>query len=391
MAEQVIEGSEKFLKKRIKNKMENLKNKKLALFFTKGISLEVWEKVGNLDREIKLYQKLASYFNEIYFFTYGDKEESKYQKLFPENIKIFSKKWNLSSSFYSLLLPLFYKEKIKEVDILKTNQMPGSWSAVIAKWLYKKKLVVRCGYEWLSFLEKQRKSWWKRIAAKFIEKIAYKNADKIILTSEKDKKFVIEKFKIAPEKIEVIPNYIDTDLFKPLNFPKEKNRVISVGRLEEQKNLFNLIEAAGTLSVKLVIIGTGSLKEKLKNFAKERNAKVEFKENIPNEKLPEELNRSEIFILPSWYEGCPKALLEAMACGLPCIGTNVEGIRDIIKHRENGYLCKPDAESIKKAILEVLNDKNLQQKISHNARKTILEKFSLEKILEKEIKIYQSL
>ena len=150
--------------------MENLKNKKLALFFTKGISLEIWEKVGNLDREIKLYQKLASYFNEIYFFTYGDKEESKYQKLFPENIKIFSKKWNLSSSFYSLLLPLFYREKIKEVDILKTNQMPGSWSAVIAKWLYKKKLVVRCGYEWLSFLKNQKKPLWKRIVAKFIEK-----------------------------------------------------------------------------------------------------------------------------------------------------------------------------------------------------------------------------
>jgi len=80
-----------------------------------------------------------------------------------------------------------------------------------------------------------------------------------------------------------------------------------------------------------------------------------------------------------------------MSCGLPCISTNIEGIREIIKHKENGYLCDPDAKSIKKAILEVLNDKNLKEKISQNARKTILEKFSLEKILEKEIKIYQIL
>ena len=374
-----------------KIKMKNLKQKTLALFFTYRISLKVWEKIGNLTREIKPYKELANYFQGIYFFTYGDKEELKYQELFSKNIKIFPKKWNLSSSFYSLFLPFFYKNELKKVDILKTNQMSGSWVAVIAKWLYKKKLVVRCGYEWLSFLENQKKPLWKRIVAKFIEKIAYKNADKIILTSEKDKKFVVKKFKIKPEKIEVIPNYIDTDLFKPLNLPKEKNSLIFVGRLEEQKNLFNLIEAITTLPVKLVIVGRGSLKEKLKSFAKEKNAKVEFKENVPNEKLPEELNKSEIFILPSFYEGCPKALLEAMSCGLPCIGTNVEGIKDIIQHKENGYLCEPDTKSIRKAILEVLNNKNLQQKISQNARKTILEKFSLEKILEKEIKTYQSL
>jgi len=374
-----------------KIKMKNLKQKTLALFFTYRISLKVWEKIGNLTREIKPYKELANYFQGIYFFTYGDKEELKYQELFSKNIKIFPKKWNLSSSFYSLFLPFFYKNELKKVDILKTNQMSGSWVAVIAKWLYKKKLVVRCGYEWLSFLENQKKPLWKRIIAKFIEKIAYKNADKIILTSEKDKKFVVKKFKIKPEKIEVIPNYIDTDLFKPLNLPKEKNSLIFVGRLEEQKNLFNLIEAITTLPVKLVIVGRGSLKEKLKSFAKEKNAKVEFKENVPNEKLPEELNKSEIFILPSFYEGCPKALLEAMSCGLPCIGTNVEGIKDIIQHKENGYLCEPDTKSIRKAILEVLNNKNLQQKISQNARKTILEKFSLEKILEKEIKTYQSL
>jgi len=371
--------------------MRNLKQKTLALFFTYRISLKVWEKIGNLTREIKPYKELANYFNEIYFFTYGDKEELKYQKIFSKNIKIFPKKWNLPSIFYSLFLPFFYKNELKKVDILKTNQMSGSWVAVIAKWLYKKKLVVRCGYEWLSFLENQKKPLWKRIVAKFIEKIAYKDADKIILTSEKDKRFVVKKFEIKPEKVEVIPNYIDIDLFKPLNLLKEKNNLIFVGRLEEEKNLFNLIEAIAMLPVKLVIVGRGSLKEKLKSFAKEKNAKVEFKESIPNEKLPEELNKSEIFILPSFYEGCPKVLLEAMACGLPCIGTNVEGIKDIIKHRENGYLCEPDAKSIKKAILEILNDKNLKEKISQNARKTILEKFSLEKILEKEIKIYQSL
>jgi len=76
---------------------------------------------------------------------------------------------------------------------------------------------------------------------------------------------------------------------------------------------------------------------------------------------------------------------------LPCIGTNVEGIKEILKHKENGYLCETNANSIRKAIIEVSEDESLRRKIGQNARETILENFSLEKILEKEIRIYQSL
>jgi len=84
-------------------------------------------------------------------------------------------------------------------------------------------------------------------------------------------------------------------------------------------------------------------------------------------------------------------LLEAMSCGLPCIGTDVAGIKEIIKHKENGYLCDTDAASIKKAILDVLNNKRLKEKLSENARKTIVEHFSLESILKKEREIYELL
>jgi len=368
-----------------------LKNKKLALFFTTGVSLKTWEKVGNLAREIKPYKELAKYFKEIYFFTYGDKRDLEYQKLLPENIRIFPKKWNLPSILYSLFLPFLFSKELKKADILKTNQMSGSWSAVLTKWLYRKKLVVRCGYEWLKTKEKEKEAWWKLWLASFLEELSYKNADKIIVTSLEDRKFVEKRFRIKSLKIEIIPNYIDVELFKPLNISKEKGRIIFVGRLEKGKNLFNLIEAIANLPVKLVLIGSGSLKEKLKKFSKEKKANVEFKGNIANEKLPEELNKSEIFVLPSFYEGCPKVLLEAMSCGLPCVGADVEGIKEIIRHKENGYLCKTDAKSIKEAIVNILQNKELQEKMGENARKTILENFSLEKILEKELKIYEIL
>lgn len=371
--------------------MKELKNKKLALFFSCGISLKMWESAGNLSREIRPYIELARYLDEIYFFTYGDTTDSQYYKLFPKNIRIFPRRFGLPSKSYSLFLPLFYRKELKSVDFLKTNQMSGAWVAVLAKWLYKKKLILRCGYEWLLLSERLNKSTWKRKIIYLVEKVAYKTADKIILTSKEDKKFVTKRFRINPEKIEIIPNYIDVDLFKILNVPKEKNRIIFVGRLEEEKNLFNLIEAIANIPVKLVLIGSGSLKQKLKEFSKEQKANVEFKENIANEKLPEDLNKSEIFILPSFYEGCPKTLLEAMSCGLAVIGTKVAGVKEIIKHKVNGYLCAANSESIRKAICEVLEDNALREKIGQNARKTILENFSLERILEKEVEIYKSL
>ena len=371
--------------------MEDLKNKTLALFFTIGVSLKTWERVGNLEREIKPYNELANYFKKIYFIIYGRKEDLEFKKNLAGNIEILYKKSFLPSKIYQFLILLVYRKELREADIYKTNQMASIVPALFSKWLYKKKLVVRCGYEWLKLSERQNKPLWKVKLIELVEKIAYKAADKIILTSNQDKKFIEDNFKTPSSKIEVTPNYIDVDLFKPLNIPKEKNRIIFIGRLEEEKNLFDLIEAIANLPAKLILIGSGSLKEKLEGFVLKKKANIEFKGNIPNQKLPEELNKSEVFILPSFYEGCPKTLLEAMSCGLPCIGTNVEGIKEIIQHKKNGYLCELDHESIRKAIIEVLEDKILQKKISQNARKTILEKFSFEKILEKEKNIYENL
>jgi len=371
--------------------MEKLKQKTLALFFTNGVSLKIWDKVGNLNREIKPYNELSRYFNKIYFFTYGDKKDLEYQKNLSENIIIRPNKWKTPSLLYSFLLPFFYKKELRECNILKTNQMSGSWSAMLVKLIYGKKLVVRCGYEWLSFTEKQKKALWKRIIIYLVEKIVYSIADKIIITSNRDKNFIVQKLSINSEKIQVIPNYIDTNLFKSMEVKKEKSRVIFIGRLGNQKNLFNLISAVNNLNVNLVLVGSGPLILKLESFAKEKGIKVDFKGNISNQELPKELNKSEIFILPSLYEGCPKTLLEAMSCGIPCIGTNVDGIKEIIKHKENGYLCETNSSSIKKAILEILGDKKLQQQISQGARQTIVNNFSLENIIFKEKSIYEVL
>ena len=337
---------------------------KLALFFTHNVSLKFWKETGNLDREIKPYQKLLNYFEKIYFLTYGQNESD------IDEIKV-------------LPISIFRKE-LKDIDIFKTNQLNGSWKAVIAKKIFKKKLIIRQGYQWSIFARKLKLPKWKILVIDLIERFAYKNADAIMTSSRADIDYIIKKYKTHPWRVHYIPNYIDTELFSPDVLHREKhNQIITVAKLEEQKNLKNLIKAVRGLDIKLVIIGKGSLKKKLKKIAP---VNVEFIKSIPNNNLPKELNKSKLFILSSLYEGCPKTLLEAMACDVPVIGTNVTGIKEIIRNGENGYLCETSAESIRETIKKVLENKN-----PVSGRQTIIDDFSLNKIVEKEINIYRAL
>lgn len=370
-----------------------LKDKILVLFLTAGMSLDKWAKGGMLTREIKIYNEIAIHFKKIYFLTYGDESELKYKKHLADNIEILFNKNSMFTPMYSFFSPLIHKSIIKKADFLKTNQMTGSWTALIAKMLFKKKLIVRQGFPLLLTLKEKKESFIKIALAILIENTSYKSADKIIVTTLHDKKYVTHKYNVNPEKIAIISNYVDTDIFKPIEtIKKEKKRMIFVGRFDREKNLISLIDAVKSMDVKLVLIGRGPMEKTLKNkVEKEEISNVSFPGIVPNEQLPVEFNKSEIFIQPSLYEGNPKTLLEAMSCGLPVIGTNVRGIKEIIKHEENGYLCELSSESIKEAIIKVLKSEEIKYRIGHNARETILAGYSLNYLVDKELSLLATL
>ena len=114
---------------------------------------------------------------------------------------------------------------------------------------------------------------------------------------------------------------------------------------------------------------------------------MNFLGNIPNRELPKILNQHEVFVLPSLWEGMPKTLLEAMACGLPVIGTRIDGTKEVIEHGKNGILCETDSNSIREAIINVMENEKLKQKLGENARRTIVENYSLPNLAEKELKL----
>lgn len=366
---------------------EILKDKTLALFFTTGVSLRTWREIGMIDREVAIYNELGKHFGRIYFFTYGGNEDLKFRSYLADNIEIVPKKCISNNLLYSLLIPFIHRKILKNVDILKTNQMLGTWSAVLAKLIYGKKLVVRTGYMLSIHFAKRNPKSMRKWLMKSIERLAYKLANAIITTSQANFEYVEKNYHPHRSHI-LIPNYVETEIFRPMDVAKTKGSICFVGRLMRQKNLFALLEALEGLPYTLSIIGSGEQGEQLKEFARKNQVKANFLGNVPNHKLPEILNRHELFVLPSLWEGMPKTLLEAMACGLPAVGTNIDGTKEVIEDGKNGILCDTDSNSIRQAIISVMEKEEFKESVGINARETIEERFSLRKLAEEELKLY---
>jgi glycosyltransferase involved in cell wall biosynthesis len=381
---------------------------KVLLLFSKGVSLQHWNDLGIIEREIFLYKKLQKKGIKFTFFTYGNDKDFKFSNQL-EGINILPisdlirSRYTIIKFIRFIFLPIKLKSLLKKIDIIKTNQVSGCWIGIFAKILYKRKLIVRAGYEWLSnYMDSYKISSSKNYLLYLLnysyiyitEFIAYKLADRIIITNKASIDFIIKTFKLKrkQKKIIFLTNFIDTNLFKPLNIEKKDKYLLYIGRLSLEKNLFNLLLAVKELKgFTLNIIGTGPDEKALRNKAKELKVNVNFLGGFQNNKIPMIINKCQIYILPSFYECNPKSLLEAMSCGIPCIGTNVRGINEIISHKENGFLCKTSSNSIKKAIKYLYNNKSLRMEIGKNARSFIEENCSLDYIVDKEYNIYKEI
>jgi glycosyltransferase involved in cell wall biosynthesis len=292
-------------------------------------------------------------------------------------------------SYLTNLAPMFWSMG----TIFKSNQLKGAEVGLEAAKRFRHKFIVRCGYLHAWTVERQYGAdSLQAQQARQLERHVFREAHHIVVTTLEMKNYVTQYYELPSEKIQVIPNYVETGRFYQIpNIFRTPRQVFFVGRLEVEKNLLALFDALTGLDVELCLAGVGKEKDILLDKAKANHLKVQFLGRIANEDLPQLLNQASVFILPSHYEGHPKALLEAMACGLPVIGTDVPGIREIIKHGENGWLCGTDAMQIRQALETVLGDQTLQKRLGENARQTIVNQFSLDRIVELEMNLLEEM
>ncbi|NOH54518.1 glycosyltransferase family 4 protein [Vibrio coralliilyticus] len=374
----------------------------LSLFFTRGVSLDLWFKKGLLEREKLIYERHLELGNleRVYWFTYGSSDKKLAEELIASNNlhryievydmpKIFSRS-RIGIYFYSLLLPFYHRNIIRQSDVIRTNQIDGSWSAVLAHLIFDKKLIIRSGYTPSQLTQsKGRKSikyYWFRL----VEKFAYKFCNRAIVASENNKKYIIDNNNINPGKIDVVKNFVDTKTFKNRNIDRHSDRLLFVGRLNKEKNLYSLIKAISSTNYILDVYGAGELQNEVSNYAKELGVKVNFNGVVPNSQLASVYNSYKYYILTSHFEGMPKTLLEAMACGCVCIGTNVNGINEVISDQVDGILCEDTSAQAIANKLTILNINNMKH-ISENAVLKIEKFYSLDSIVELDLRVIKSL
>ncbi|MBF0182443.1 MAG: glycosyltransferase family 4 protein [Magnetococcales bacterium] len=361
------------------------------MFFTYGMSLTQWEKGGLFEREVALYRQLRPHLGGITFVTHGDRRDLAFAERLP-GIDIVCNRWNLPPAWYRRHLTWMPARWKAGNVVFKSNQVKGAdWGLSVARHAGRP-FIARCGYLLSDYIN------WRNGAtsneacqASAQEKAIFGDADRVVVTTVAQQRIAVEEHGLAVDKIRVIPNYVDTEQFSPASSPAPPNRLISVGRLEPQKNLLALVEALAGLNVELWLVGEGSLREPIRQLADSLRVPVRLFGVVPHARLPELFRQCTLMLLPSLWEGHPKTLLEAMACGMPVIAGRIPALHGVVTHRENGFLCGLTPEEIRAAVLEVLGDAGLRAHMGGTARREALEHLSLPVIVERELALLREL
>lgn len=233
--------------------------------------------------------------------------------------------------------------------------------------------------------------------------VILKEAAKIITISNYNKEYLNKNYGLDDREIEVVRMGVDLDRFSPLKEEHNGTRLLSVGRLIEKKGFEYGIRAVKLLAkkypdIEYTIVGEGPERSKLQSLINELKLGnyVRLVGKIPNKELIDEYRKARLFILPCIragdgdMDGIPVVLMEAMAMEKTVISTKISGIPELIGHKENGMLVdQKDPKALAEAIDEILSGKVNAQDMGANGRRTIKERFNLDKQVKQMSRIFK--
>jgi glycosyltransferase involved in cell wall biosynthesis len=231
---------------------------------------------------------------------------------------------------------------------------------------------------------------------KWTSRTVIKNADSAIALTKDMQKAMLD---IYDRDITIVPNGIN--LAEVPDEPAVRDevdqgkRILYVGRLSPVKGVQYLIRAMKQVhdtipDARLIIIGSGRERGMLEALSTELGIQeyVQFRGEVPHESVLSFMQQADVFVLPSLSEGFPMVIVEALACGLPVVGSRVGGMPEIITDGTNGYLVEAkDVRALAEKILFLLHDEKLRKKISDN-NKELVKKYTWEHVIIELEKIY---
>jgi glycosyltransferase involved in cell wall biosynthesis len=222
---------------------------------------------------------------------------------------------------------------------------------------------------------------------------------------------MLKEFFLGPlfrGKTSLLPRGVDTERFRPgvrhgpafragFGFPPGAVVACCVAQLVPRKGHLTLLEAVARVPGLCLVIAGASLDERYAKNLIETIAQAGLGERVRAlgdvRDIPGLLAGVDIAVLPTWEagEGCPVALLEAMASGVACIVTDVPGSRDVVEHEKSGLLVPPrDAQALAGALTRLATDPEVRRRLGENARARILADYTIEREVEAHERLYRA-
>jgi glycosyltransferase involved in cell wall biosynthesis len=243
---------------------------------------------------------------------------------------------------------------------------------------------------------RSRKDFRKYIF-KLVNNIIYRLADRIVAVSEVVKETTRRRYHLHGSKIVVLKNGIifedcvhrSSDLAKEFPDSSNKLKIVAVGRLTYQKAFEVLVRAvaqvtkSGQKDIFVMIAGDGEEKSQLEVLIHNLRLGTHIKLLGIRHDIIGLLKASDLFVMPSRFEGLSIAMIEAMACGLPIIASNAPGLCNYIEDRQNGLLFPVENhKALADCILHLSKDEKLRVKLSHGARRSFETEYDMRKNIE---------
>lgn len=237
-----------------------------------------------------------------------------------------------------------------------------------------------------------------------ITRFSIEKSDAVTAVSEFLRRETVQEFRIQ-RPIEVIHNFVDTDLFRIQDdpcvarsrlSPKGERVLMHISNFRKVKNLPVVLkvfdEVQKHIPARLALVGDGPERESTERQAEEMGIadRVDFMGD--QESISDILPAADVFLLPSQHESFGLAALEAMACGVPVVGSRIGGLPEVIIHEETGYLCDPsDVPCMTAIVMGLLRNEELRRSIGRAARARAEREFNRDKIVARYVDAYRKL
>jgi len=235
------------------------------------------------------------------------------------------------------------------------------------------------------------------------ERLAVERAERVIAVSAQMRADILSHFQVAPERVVVIHNGVDADAFRRTEAREVLARhqvrepyVLFVGRISEQKGIFQLLEAARALPAEVSLVlcasspDTPELAARLQAAVAGRSRVQWINAMLPVPEVVQLYSHAAVFACPSIYEPFGLINLEAMACGTPVVASRVGGIPEVVVDGETGWLVPPgDAAALAEALRGALADPARARRMGEAGRRRVEAHFSWDRIAEHTLAVYR--